>query len=210
MELQAHTLPLSAHAIPGYAEKGWPNDCDMPPVGTLPAYRTDEHKHEDVHMILDVRSGLHVGFFRHRDDAERYRRELRLDWPAAVLMIVDVPASEPWYEEQETVRLDERNLTRVYGHPPMRDVEGLNLDLAKYHRMQVKLLRFFDKRPATPPTWRHLKWIAGRDDSAGDEAIIVPHPDTEVAETWTTGVSREFVVCFRYLFNSNIAERPEK
>lgn len=124
-ELKAREpLPPLAHAIPGYAAKGWPNDRDLPPVGTLPAYLVDEHKHGDIHMILDVRSGLHVGFFVNRFDAEYTRHCLRLDWPLAVFMIVDVPASEPWYVEPNDLRIDARNMQRVYGHAPMRETQG--------------------------------------------------------------------------------------
>ena len=198
------------HSIPGYAEKGWPNDRDLPPIGTLPAYLVDEHKHDDVLVILDARSGLHVGYFLSREDAEITLRGLRLDWPSAVFVTLNLPASEPWYAEPENVRLDDRNMTRVYGHPPMRDIEGLNLDLAKYHRMQVKLLRFLEKRPARTPTWRHLKWIAGPDDATGAAAIVVADPQTDVTETWTTGVSPEFVLCFGYFYSNGTVERPEK
>ena len=151
-----------------------------------------------------------MGYYQTREYAALNREALRQDWPHAVLMIVDVPAAEPWYAEPNRVRLDDRNMTRVYGHPPMRTIAGFNLDLVKYSRMQVKLLRFFEKRPTSTPTWRHLKWIAGPDDAAGAAAIVVPDPKTGVAETWTTGVSPEFVMCFGYLFDNNIAERPRK
>jgi hypothetical protein len=190
---------------------------DLPAVGTLPAYLVDEHEHCDVFMILDVRSGLHVGFYQDRETAEQGREWKRQDWPHAVLMIVSVPASEPWYAEPNNVRLDERNMTRVYGHPPMSEVEQLNrdappglaFDIEKYRRMQVKLLRFFEKRPAKPPTWRHLKWIAGPDDAAGIAKIHLLN-DADTVEVWTTDVSVEFVMCFRYLYENGIVKRPEK
>jgi hypothetical protein len=198
------------HTIPGYAEKGWPNDRDLPAIGTLPPYLVDEHKHDDVLVILDVRSGLHVGYFLSRDDAENTLRYLRIDWPSAVFVTFNLPASEPWYVEPENVRLDDHNMTRIYRHPPMREIEGLNLDLVKYQRMQTKLLRFFEKRPAKPPTWRHLKWIAGPTDAAGSVPVVIEDPDTGVKETLTTGVSPEFFMCFGYLYNNHFIERPEK
>jgi hypothetical protein len=108
------------HLIPGYAAKGWPHDRDLPPIGILPEYRTDEHKHgpQDF-MLIDVRSGLIGGGFGPRETAAHMREMLREKWPDGVFVMLQIPADEPWFVPPNDLHMCDQSLTRAYGHPPI-------------------------------------------------------------------------------------------